>query len=61
MKPTMIVAVVLGAMSVFPLLRVGLGWDITMNGNPVPMWMSFLAFLLFAGLSVTLWHDARRR
>lgn len=58
MKPTKIVALVLVLMAVFPLLRIVLGWEITMNGSPVPMWMSFAAFLLLAGLSVMLWREA---
>ena len=60
MKPTKIVALVLALLAVFPLLRIVLGWEITMNGSPVPMWMSFAAFLLLAGLSVTLWREARK-
>ncbi len=58
MKSTKIVAFVLALMAVFPLLRIGLGWEITINGSPVPMWLSFAAFLLLAGLSVTLWREA---
>ena len=58
MKPTKIVALVLALMAVFPLLRIVLGWEITLNGSPVPMWMSFAAFLLLAGLSVMLWREA---
>jgi hypothetical protein len=57
MKPTMIVALILALLSVFPLLRILFQWDITMNGSPVPMWMSFAAFLLFAALAGTLWRE----
>ena len=61
MKPTNIVALILALLSVFPLLRILFQWDITMNSSPVPMWMSFVAFLLFAALAVTLWRDGRER
>ena len=60
MKSTKIVALVLALMAVFPLLRIVLGWEITMNGSPITMWLSFAAFLLLAGLSVTLWREARK-
>lgn len=61
MKPTTVVALILALLSVFPVLRILLQWDITMNGSPVPMWMSFAAFLLFAALAVTLLREGRRR
>jgi hypothetical protein len=60
MKPTSIAALILALLSIFPLLRVMFGWEITMNGSSVPMWMSFLAFLLFAALSLMLWREARK-
>jgi len=61
MNPTTAVALVLALLAVFPMLRLLLGWDITMHGSPVPMWMSFVAFLLFAAMAVALWREGRRR
>lgn len=60
MSPTKTVALILALLAVFPLLRVVLRWEITMNGSPVPMWMSVAAILLFIGMSATLWRDARK-
>jgi hypothetical protein len=60
MKPTRVVALILALLAVFPLLRLLLRWDITMNGSPVPMWMSLAAFLLFAAMAATLWREGRR-
>jgi hypothetical protein len=60
-EPVRTVAFILALFSVFPLLRLIFRWDITMNGNPVPMWMSGLAFLVFVALAVVLWRSAPSR
>ena len=59
MAPVRTVALILALFAVFPLLRVILGWDITMNGEPVPMWLSVLAFFVFLVLSAVLWRSDR--
>ena len=59
MAPVRTVASILALLSVFPLLRLIFRWDITMNGNPVPMWMSGLAFVVFLALAVILWRSDR--
>jgi hypothetical protein len=60
MKPTKIVAILLALMAIFPLLRIVLGWEITLNGSPVPMWISAAFFVLFLGLAVILCREERR-
>ena len=47
-------------MAIFPLLRILLGWEITLNGSPVPMWISAAFFVLFLGLAVILCREERR-
>jgi hypothetical protein len=59
-KPvTRIVAVILGILSLGPLLRVLLGWEVVINDTVFPMWPSVLAFVIFAGLAVLLWREGR--
>lgn len=61
MKPfTTIAVVVFGLVGIAHLFRLLLGWEVTLNGNLVPMWVSVLGFLIPAGLSVMLWREARR-
>jgi hypothetical protein len=37
----------------------GLGWSVTVNGSDVPMWVSAVALVVFAGLAVGLWREMR--
>lgn len=60
MKPAKIVAILLALMAIFPLLRIVLGWEITMNGSPVPMWISAAFIVLFLGMAVILCREERR-
>ncbi len=60
MKPTKIVALLLVLMAVFPLARIVFRWEITMNGSPVPMWISVAFLILFMGMAVILCREARK-
>ncbi len=42
------------------LLRVLTGWEIIINATVIPMWPSVLVFLVFGGLAVLLWREAKR-
>jgi hypothetical protein len=60
-KPFTTIAIVLFALLAFlHLLRLLLGWEITVNGIIVPMWVSVLGFFIVAGLAVLLWREARK-
>lgn len=60
-KPFTILAVVLFSLiALLQLLRFILGWEITVNGVIVPVWVSGLAFLVAAGLAVMVWRETRK-
>jgi hypothetical protein len=37
-----------------------LGWDVTLNGARVPVWLSGIAFVVAGGLAVMVWLENRR-
>jgi len=60
-KPfTLIAIALLSVIAVLQLLRFVLGWEITINGASIPVWASGIAFVVAAGLAVTVWREARR-
>jgi hypothetical protein len=59
-KPFTVVAVgVLLLVSLLQLLRLVLGWAITINGVAVPLWASGVAFVVAAGLAAMVWRELR--
>lgn len=61
MKPFTRLSVVLFALiALIQLLRLILGWEVVVNGVVVPVWISGIASLITAGLSVMLWRETRR-
>lgn len=59
-KPLTVVAVfVLALVSLLQLLRLVLGWAITINGVAIPLWASGIASLVAAGLAVMVWRESR--
>ncbi len=60
-KPFTITAVVLFSLiALLQLLRFVLGWEVVVNGVAVPVWASGIAFVIAAGLAVTVWREARK-
>jgi hypothetical protein len=60
MKPfTAITVVLLAIIAVVQLLRFVLGWEVTVNGLIVPVWLSGIAFVIATGLAVMVWREAR--
>jgi hypothetical protein len=60
-KPFTTVAVMLFALMAFThLLRLLLGWEVTVNGMVIPKWASGLGLVIAASLALTLWHEARK-
>ncbi len=58
MKPfTTIAAILLALVAVAHILRMILGWEITLNGMIVPSWVSLPGFIVPALLSVMLWRE----
>jgi hypothetical protein len=61
MKPFTSISVFLLALIAFGhLLRALTGWEILINATIIPMWPSVLVFLVFGGLAIMLWREAKR-
>ena len=61
MKPfTRIAVIVLWVISLLQLVRFIAGWQITLNGAPVPLWLSGVVAVLAAGLAVMVWRERPR-
>lgn len=60
-KPFTVTAVAIFSLAaLLQLLRFILGWEITVNGVTVPVWVSGIAFVIAAGLAVLVWRETRR-
>jgi len=60
MKPFTTVAVVVFALvALVQLVRVVLGWDVSINGVHIPLWASVIASVVAAGLAVMVSREAR--
>jgi hypothetical protein len=51
--------VILALVAIMHVLRLMLGWSVTINGTDIPMWVSAVAFVITAGLAVGLWRETR--
>jgi len=51
--------VILALVAIVHVLRLLLGWSVTINGTDIPMWVSAVAFVITAGLAVGLWRETR--
>ena len=61
MKPfTSITVVFLALLALLQLSRVVLGWEVLVNGIPVPLWASAIAAVVTGGLALMLWREASR-
>ena len=61
MKPfTTAAVVVFTLVAVVHLLRILLGWEVTIQGAAVPMWVSYLGVLIPAVLAVMLWRESHQ-
>lgn len=62
MKPfTAIAILVFTLVAILQLLRVVMGWEVTIDDFEVPAWASGVAFFVAAGLAVMLWREGRLR
>jgi hypothetical protein len=62
MKPfTRLAVVVLWLIALPQLLRFIVGGEITLNGAPVPLWLSMLVAVLAASLAVMVWREQPRQ
>jgi membrane protein implicated in regulation of membrane protease activity len=60
MKPfTRLAVVVLWLIALPQLFRFIAGWQVTLTGAPVPLWLSALVAALVASLAVMVWRERR--
>ena len=60
MKPFTSVAIaVFSVVALVHLLRILLGWTVTVNGILIPFWLSMIAFGVCSALAVMLWRENR--
>jgi hypothetical protein len=61
MKPfSTIAAVVFALVALVHLLRLVYGWEVTLAGWVVPLWLSVVGLIVAGGLSALVWREARR-
>ena len=59
-KPFTLAAVVVFSLAaVLQLLRLLLGWEMTINGIAVPFWASGVALVVATGLAAMVWREQR--
>ena len=59
-KPfTQAAVVVFSLVSLLQLLRLLLGWEISINGMAIPLWASAVAFVVAAALAVMVSRERR--
>lgn len=60
MKPFTTIAVVIFALiALMHVLRLFLGWEVTLNGTAIPMWVSVVGLVIAVVLAVMLWRENR--
>lgn len=61
-KPFTTIAVVLFSLiALLQLLRVLLGWEVTVNGVHIPLWASGVASVVATVLAAMVWRENRPR
>jgi hypothetical protein len=60
MKPfTRVAIAVFSIVALAQLLRILLGWAVTVNGILIPFWVSVIACVVSAALALMLWRENR--
>ena len=57
---TVIAVAIFSLIAVLQLLRFILGWEVTVNGVTIPVWVSGIASVIAAGLAVMVWRESRK-
>ena len=61
MKPFTTIAVVfLALIALAQATRFLLGWEVTIHGVVIPVWLSGIAFVIAGGIATMLWRESRR-
>jgi hypothetical protein len=57
-KPFTVIAIgLLSLGALLQLLRFILGWEVTVNGVSIPVWVSGIAFVIAGGLALMVWME----
>jgi hypothetical protein len=60
MKPfTTATLVILALVAIVHVVRLLLGWSVTVDGTDIPIWASVVGFVIAAGLVAGLWRETR--
>lgn len=60
-KPfTVIAAIIFALVALVHLLRLAFGWEVTISGAAVPVWVSVLGLVIAGGLAAGLWWESRK-
>jgi hypothetical protein len=60
MKPFAVISIIVFSLiAILQLTRLLLGWEVSVNGVTIPVWVSAIAFIVSAGLAVMLWRESR--
>jgi len=57
---TTIAAVIFAVIALVHIVRLFLGWEVTVSGMAIPMWASVAGLVIAAGLAVMLLREARK-
>jgi hypothetical protein len=61
MKPfTNIATAIFALIAIMHLIRLILGWEVTVNAVIIPMWVGVLGLIVAVGLAWLLWLENRR-
>jgi intracellular septation protein A len=61
MKPfTLVTVAVLALVAIAHLIRLALGWEVTVNELDIPGWASGIAVVVSGGLAFMLWRESRK-
>jgi hypothetical protein len=59
-KPfTTIAVVIFTLMAIVHLLRLFVGWEVTVVGFVIPVWWSAVGLIIAGGLAVMVWREAQ--
>jgi hypothetical protein len=55
----MLATILLSLIAILQLIRFVQGWEVSINGVIVPVWLSGIAFVVLAAIAAMLWRESR--